>query len=176
MPESETGQERTIPLTPRRRQQLREEGNIPQSQEVNSALVILVGMLLFYFLAGRTFQQFAHLIRETLESLNDWTFTDREAFNYLLWIGWQTLVISIPYLLLLAVMAILANILQVGFVFSGKTVTPRMDRISPAQGFRKLFSWRGVAEMIKSIVKVGIIGYIAWLVGKHYFPLLPESV
>ena len=176
MAESETGQERTIPLTPRRRVQLREEGNIPKSQEINSALVVLVGLLLFYFLASRTFMQFAALIVESLESTSDWTFTEEEAFHYLLGMGLQTLLIAIPYLLMLAAVAILANILQVGFVLSAKPITPKLDRISPIQGMRRLFSWRGVAEMIKSIVKVAIVGYIGYLVVKKYFPLLPEAM
>ncbi len=176
MPESETGQERTIPLTPRRRHQLREEGTVARSMEINSVAVLVVGTLVFYFLINRTLGDFGRLIVDTLERQNDWTLDEDEVFSLALETARHTLWISMPYLVLLALAALLANFAQVGVILTGKPLAPRLDRISPLSGWRRLFSWRGTAEMIKSMVKIGVVGYVAYLVIDWSMPMLAQTV
>jgi len=54
------------------------------------------------------------------------------------------------------------NFWQVGFMFTGHTLTPKLDRLNPIEGFRKMFSMRTLAELLKSAVKVVIVAIIAW--------------
>lgn len=59
---------------------------------------------------------------------------------------------------------LLVDFLQVGPVFSAQPLKPDFKRINPAEGLKRLFSWRMLVEALKSVVKLGIYGTIAWLV------------
>jgi flagellar biosynthesis protein FlhB len=177
VPESETGQERTIPLTPRRRQQLRQDGDVPKSQEVNSVFILLVGFLVFYLHIGNTISRFSDVLRHSLETINYWSFSNRhEVWLYAVETVINIGLIILPYLIMLFLAALLANLFQVGFLMSEKPIVPKLDRISPLQGFKRIFSWRGVMEMVKSIVKIGTVATIAWLVLKGNLFSLPLAI
>lgn len=61
-----------------------------------------------------------------------------------------------------AIIAVLINFIQAGAVFSMDPLRPKWDRINPLQGFKRLFSPRSIVELAKSLIKLGIVGYILW--------------
>jgi flagellar biosynthesis protein FlhB len=58
---------------------------------------------------------------------------------------------------------ILANYLQVGFLFSTESLKPTFSKIDPIKGFKKLFSIRAMTELVKNILKICIIGTVAYV-------------
>ncbi|UCD37173.1 MAG: EscU/YscU/HrcU family type III secretion system export apparatus switch protein, partial [Fidelibacterota bacterium] len=60
-------------------------------------------------------------------------------------------------------MGLLVNYLQVGVIFAPKALGPNWDRISPMTGFKRIFSTRGLAELIKGILKLVIVGMIIYV-------------
>jgi flagellar biosynthesis protein FlhB len=54
--------------------------------------------------------------------------------------------------------AIVANLAQTGFVYAGELVRPRMQRISPGAGFRRMFGKRAIVGLIVSVLKVAVVG------------------
>lgn len=71
-------------------------------------------------------------------------------------------VVVAPILLGAMVAGLLGNYLQVGFLFSMEPLVPNFDRINPISGFKRVFSRRALAELFKSLFKIGIIGYVAY--------------
>jgi flagellar biosynthetic protein FlhB len=69
-------------------------------------------------------------------------------------------------MLTVVVAAILANVLQVGVMFSSEAITPQVSKIDPIKGFQRLFSLRSLIELIKSIFKICIVGTVAYIVVK----------
>lgn len=67
-----------------------------------------------------------------------------------------------PIALITMVAGVAANLLQVGFLFTLHPVTPDFNKINPASGFKRIFSRRAVAELVKSIAKVTIVGFVAY--------------
>ena len=59
--------------------------------------------------------------------------------------------------------AIAASVLQNGFVLSNEPIMPQLSRISPLAGLQRMFSMRSVIELLKGILKIGIIGYVAFI-------------
>ena len=84
-----------------------------------------------------------------------------------------------PILLLLTVVALLGNFLQTGFVFSVEPLTPKASKIDPIKGFGKIFSKRSLVELSKSILKILIVGWVAFSTLKsesaHLIPLIYQS-
>lgn len=80
--------------------------------------------------------------------------------------------IVLPIILSVMLMGTLANLLQVGFLFSMKAATPKLSNMNPKQWFQKTFSIKNLVEFIKSSIKVVVIGYVAiFVVKKHIMSL-----
>lgn len=72
------------------------------------------------------------------------------------------LTILAPVLIAAFLCALVFNVLQVGFIFTSKAMAPKMERISMAAGFKRIFSKRTLMELLKSLVKITILGFVAY--------------
>jgi len=61
------------------------------------------------------------------------------------------------------VVLIASSFAQNGFVLSGDPIQPQLSRISIFAGIKRLFSIRSVMELIKSVIKITIVGYVCFL-------------
>jgi len=61
------------------------------------------------------------------------------------------------------VAALAASFLQHGFTLSLDPITPRLDKLSPLAGLKRLFSMRSVMEMLKSLLKIFVVGFVAFI-------------
>jgi len=77
-----------------------------------------------------------------------------------------------PVLLAALVLGLTANLLQVGFLVSTEVLKPQMSRISPVEGFKRIFSLRSLFEMVKSVLKIIIIGAVCYLYLRGRLPEL----
>ncbi|RMF83337.1 MAG: flagellar biosynthesis protein FlhB [Nitrospinota bacterium] len=155
-------QERTEAATPRRRERAREEGQVARSREVVSA-GLFVGIILFFYFAGLPFsRQMFKITRMALSSLDSAPESPDEAVFFLSTFLVQTILMLLPLFLTVLVLAILCNVVQVGFLLTPKALELKLSRISPGQGLRRIFSLQSVNELFKSLVKIGIVGYIAY--------------
>lgn len=173
-------QERTESATPRRREQARREGQVVKSREIVSTSLFM-GNLLFFSFAGVTlFQQMLQLTQQSLAHISEFQMSIDGIYqlflSYIKQISWMLL----PLFFVLLILAVASNILQSGVIFSDQALVPKFSRISPAGGFKRIFSLQAVNELFKSIFKIGIIGYIAYASissnFEHFFPLSQQAV
>ncbi|PKN20782.1 MAG: flagellar biosynthesis protein FlhB [Deltaproteobacteria bacterium HGW-Deltaproteobacteria-6] len=172
-------QERTEQATGKRREESREKGQVARSQEVISVSILVAGLLFFYF-GGST------LVLKTMDIM---TVGFREAGQVNLTQDSVTAIMTsyifkgfgilFPLLIAVLIAAILGNVLQIGFMFSSESLQPKFDKISPAKGFKRLFSIRSIAELFKGILKISIIGGVAYIIIRnefdHLMPLADQS-
>ena len=169
------GQEKTHPASPRKRQKARDDGQVAKSREVNSVM-LLGGALGFFLLFGGTWMQ-------------TWIQTLQEGFDvfsiFEMDLGWSelgrhwmksALTLFAPFMILFPLLAIAAGLPQVGFQITTKVLMPKLSRISPAAGLKRLFSASGFVESVKSIGKVLLIGWIAYITLGPEIPLFPLLV
>ena len=69
--------------------------------------------------------------------------------------------IVLPIAGVIALVAFIASVAQVGLHFSGKGITPNFSKLNPLQGLKRLFSVRGLWELMKTLFKLGVIGFLA---------------
>ncbi len=169
----QTGQERTQPATARKRSRAREDGQVAKSREVNSVM-LLGGAIGFFALFGGSWMR---LWTETVHTgLNPFAFFEMD-------LGWRELgrhwmksilVLLSPFLILFPILAIAATVPQVGFKITPKVLTPKLSKISPLNGLKRLFSASGFVEALKSIGKVVLIGSLAYGTLRPEIPYLPH--
>jgi len=78
--------------------------------------------------------------------------------------------IVFPFMVLLFAGGIVANVIQVGFFMTGQPLAPQISRISPMRGLMRIFSKRTLEELVKDIIKITIVGFIAYKTVRDALP------
>ena len=142
----------------------REEGRIPKSQELTGGLVLLLPVLTLILLAPWLLRGFVQVIRFYMERCTTASITDGELLMEFLY---AMVRMVLPIAATAIVAGVTANVIQnKGFIFTTKTIEPKMSKILPKFGeyFKKtLFSFEGAFNVVKSIVKVAVIFIAAYL-------------
>ncbi len=169
MPGKESKTERP---TPRRLEKAREEGQVPQSQEMLSA-VTLLALVGSSALLGPWFVQWSKTqIREGM-SCQVSMLANTQAFNSFISqkIIDALLVIS-PFLLILMLAGVSGSILVSGLNFSTKALKLKTEQLNPMTGIKNLFSGENLVKLLFSILKLILIGTIVWIYLKKRIPTL----
>lgn len=159
MADDEDQSSKTQEPTERKLRQLRDEGNVPISREVNN-LFALVGMVAVVGGAAPwAFNRFMDLGASIIQGAGEVDLGDGAAIGRVLsHIGVSLLITLMPLLLILLVLGYGGGFVQHGGIFSTRPLEPSLDKISIIAGFKRLFSMRSVVELLKSIVKMTVIG------------------
>ena len=156
--------EKTEEPTPKKRKDAREEGQVLQSREVTSAFILLatfVGLKVFGKHMLNYLIKFMTDTYKTIENVDELFYENNLMPNFLKIVAaFAGLVAPILFVAFLA--ALLINYVQVGFLFTTKPLNIKLSRINPIEGFKRLFSKRALVELIKSILKIILIGYTAY--------------
>ena len=151
----------------------REEGKVAKSSELPGALVILFPIIALALLGPYIAQTMVEMIRYFLKASTSVDITtDQTIFPTVLTYFAK---MTVPVAVVAIIAAIMGNVLQVGFLFSTKPITPDMSRIVPRFGrfFRRaFFSGEAAFNLAKSIVKVVVVTVIAYLNIVGSFPKL----
>ncbi len=166
MPE-ESYQEKTEQATPKRRQDAREKGQVAKSIEINSAVILLVGVMVLYFAGPFMYHRMAGLTTLMFENLMTFSLSAQNLQGYFLSGSLEFFVILSPIFIALIVVGLLSNVLQVGFLFSPTVVAPKFSKLNPMRGFRQLFSKRSMVELTKSIIKIVVVGFVLYSIIKR---------
>ncbi|MEW6235674.1 MAG: flagellar biosynthesis protein FlhB [Candidatus Omnitrophota bacterium] len=174
MAESETGQEKTEPATGRKREKAREQGNIPKSQEINTALMLIAGVFSFYIFSGEFYGNVEEAIKYYVGNCHRIEVTATSCHALMLEIGLRLLIIVWPFFLTFMIVGIAINLSQVGFNLVGKPLVPDLKKLNPLTGLGRLFSIRGRIELVKSMFKMFILAPVmVWTVYKHLPEMMP---
>jgi flagellar biosynthetic protein FlhB len=157
--------ERTEPASARRLEQAREEGQVPHSRELGAFLILLVAAGGFWMMGGWLSQRVAAMFRRGL-TLDDKLMHDpNQMLVRFSDLSLDVLLTFSPLLLALMIAALASPFLLNAFIFSPKALMPKFDRMDPIKGLQRLFSWNGLAELVKAVAKAALIGGVAaWVI------------
>jgi flagellar biosynthetic protein FlhB len=157
-------QEKTESATPKRRQEVRQKGQVARSQEVGTAISLLVTWLAFKAFGATMLGDVQGLFATSFQSVHQPDFTDTGLHALgitdvvLLW------KVLLPITGGLVLAGVVSNALQVGLHFAPGAAKPQLSRISPVAGFQRIFSVRSLAELAKSLFKLAVVGFLAYQV------------
>lgn len=156
--------QKTEKATPKRRQDAREKGQVLHSREISSALVLLFVFLTLKALGGYVYNQIAALFRLCMNSLalNFDAGSVNELLGLMGLVLLQLLKIVGPLFAVAFVIGVGASYAQVGSLFTIEPLKPKFDRLNPINGVKRIFSLRGLTELIKAILKIIAISIVAW--------------
>lgn len=152
----------------------RKEGRVAKSQEISGALVLLLCVVTIIFLSKWLFNEILTIFKFYFTQCSTY-----DVKNPTFMPAFFNVFIKcvLPVALISAVSAVAANIIQTrGFIFSLKPIEPKFSKIVPKFGEylkKTIFSMKGLFNVAKSFLKVGIIIFVAYLyIKKDLFVLI----
>jgi flagellar biosynthetic protein FlhB len=156
-------QEKTEPASDRKREEARRKGKVARSVELNSALVLLFGLMILYTGGTTLAAGMAEIARTAFIRSGSLT-VNAENVHALVGGGVVRLgMLMAPVIFGIMVVGLASSYMQVGFVYSPEVLRPTFDKLNPLQGIRKiLISRRSAVELGKSLAKVCVVGLVAY--------------
>lgn len=168
--------EKTEPATPRRREEVRKKGQVAKTQELGIALVLVAVFALLTGAGPLALTKMAGFITELWGSGPlAVEFTIGGVHRLLLQLAGFSLGIAAPVMGTALLVGLVSQFLQVGFLVSTEPLQPKLSRLNPLEGARRVFSKRALIELLKACIKISIVIYIVYLALKgeiSKFPLL----
>ena len=172
MADEESGGERSEAPSQKRRDEARKQGRYPASRDVPGALVLLGGFGVLAMGGGHLFTTALHEMGHGLSSLPTADLTVDNAVSRFFQAGMLLIRLSWPFLVVPAVIAAATGLAQSRLALPLSAVKPKWERIDPVQGLGRLLSIKGAVEVLRAIVKLVIVGAVAYLTLRADFPLL----
>ena len=162
------GGEKTEPASEKKLDDARKEGQVAKSKEVASGLGLLALFLMLKIWIGNMGTQFIELFGGTynripeIAGLVGGTTPDRAMSNLISFGILRTIIISVPVFIVAVVIAFLSDYIQVQWKPTAKPLKPKFSKLNPINGIKRIFSVNTLFELIKSIAKVALIGFVAY--------------
>ncbi|MBE3574857.1 MAG: flagellar biosynthesis protein FlhB [Firmicutes bacterium] len=154
--------DKTEPATPKRRSEARKRGQIPRTQELNTAVVLLALFALIHAGMPGAMARIQDYMASTFGSLGAAP-ASVAGLHVVLFPALEVSALLLgPVLFVALVASVLSSGLQVGVVLTGEPLKPQFSRINPLEGAKRLFSRRGLVELGKSLLKIVIVGGMAY--------------
>lgn len=159
----EPGEKTEMP-TPLRLKEARRRGQVPRSADLTSAAMWVGAFGLLWILGGRLLNGATEMTVKLLDARGA-TGVDVVSLGAVLWDSSSGVAITAGMLCLgIVVLAVLANVAQVGLLATAEPLRPDFSRISPCSGFRRIFSLRSAVGAGFSLCKIAVVAVIALLV------------
>jgi flagellar biosynthetic protein FlhB len=164
-------QEKTEQPTEKRLSDARKKGQVAQSPELASCFVILFVSIFLYYAISKGFTAMFSTYSSLIRNL-DIEITPAAVTGVFSFAAHQWVMIVAPVFALLVALAIFSSFVQTGFMWSFEAMRPKMEALNPVSGIKKLVSKKAFLEVLKALIKIGVLGYIFYSLIMKELPVI----
>jgi flagellar biosynthetic protein FlhB len=164
-------QEKEFDPTPRRLEQAREKGNVLKAKEPVTVGLLMAATAMFSLWGSSAFATLEHVAGRLFRQSTQTPLTVPTLRTLVVELGMELAIALGPFFLVMAIVAFSLNVVQSGWNVSLTAVQPKLSRISPLQGLKQIFSSKGAFGFLKTLLKIGVVGPVTFLVVE---PMLPK--
>lgn len=166
MAEEQTGQERSEEPTAKRLSEARKKGQVARSRELNTLLVMLVSALTLWLFSASAMTGFVAIVSDALSPNGD-VLRDPELIPvHFMQVMMSALVLIAPFLAITVVAALAGPALMGGMLFSAEAIAFKAEKLDPIKGLGRVFSTKGLIELVKALLKFFLVLGVAVLIYK----------
>ena len=172
------GGEKTEPATDKKLQDARKEGQVAKSQELGQSFSLFAFFILLKVWIGNIGLNFLEVFSGVYSRMREMTrfvngnITGREFIGLLNEVIIQMGLIVLPIFGVAVLTAFVVNVAQVKWRPTAKPLQPKFSKLNPINGFKRIFSKDKLVELLKSLLKIGILGYIAFTTIRDEYGML----
>lgn len=144
--------------TDRRLKKAREEGDVPKSQEISGWFTLAAGLAVFAFMAPGVSSDLARILTVFLERPHEMSLDTGAAMELAAATGLRLVVVLGFIFLLIMVAAAAGNLVQHGLMFTPKKIAPKLDKLNPVNGLKRMFGPEGWMNFFKGVGKMALVG------------------
>lgn len=160
MAEEDTGQEKSEEPTGKRLSKAREEGQVPRSKELNTAATLIVGSGSLIIFGGYVSQTIIGMTKHSFAFDRTMAMDPTYMISALGGATRESMLALVPFFVCMILSALIPPNLLGGWNFATKSLTPNLSNLNPIKGLKKVFSVRGLVEMLKAIAKILVVGSV----------------
>ena len=163
------GGEKTEPATSKKLNDVRKEGQVAKSKDIIMAVSLMSLFIIIKIYVGTMGERFISSFKEFYNSFELIVHSSSDGLTVALGasavknVFMDVLNITLPIFLIAVVIAILGNVLQQKWMITSKPLTPKFSKLSIISGFKRLFSFRQLFELLKSIAMMIVIGVVVFV-------------
>ena len=172
------GGEKTEEPTSKKLEDARKEGQVAKSREITNAFELLSFFVIIYFWAQYMGTFFVgdmyDIYTQIPEYVKMYEGHVQEQTLSMLFVQsmLRILLMLAPVLAAGMLVAFVTNVVQVKWKLTTKPLQPKFNKLSPISGFKRIFSLNSLVELVKSLLKIGLIGYVVYSYLKKHLPPL----
>lgn len=167
--------EKTEDPTAKKQSDAKSKGQVGKSQEINSTFVILSGFLAIKVFGGSIYNEIIGYMVYIFSHLDQ--SVDIESVMHL-FLG-MLLVLAktaLPIMAVITITGLTINYFQVGIIFSTEAIGFNLGKLNPITGFGRMFSKRSLVELVKSIIKIVVVGFFIYRYLAKEITQLPKLI
>ena len=165
--------ERTEEATEQRREDFRKRGQVPMTRELSTAIFFLVAAGVMYVASRFFLQNVVELFTRTMGPEMVFTVKDGKITETLGFIAMKLVILVAPIFLASMVIGVAAQVLQTGLLQVEDALTPDLNKLNPLNALGRIFSMKGVVELLKSLAKLVAISFTLYLLLKAEIDKIP---
>ncbi len=178
--EDDSSQEKTEEASARKIEKAREEGQVPRSRDLTTTAVLMLAVVGIYFFAEFMGQKMIGLTRDNFTISRAHIYDPNAMIAHFVSAIYDGLISIAPLMVILLIASIVGPIALGGWNMSSKAMEPKLSRMDPIAGIKRMFSMNSLIELLKALGKVLIIlGATVWLLkfyAQDMFRLVDESI
>ena len=162
------GGEKTEPATQKKLKDARDDGKVAKSKDIGDAVSLFVLFLVLKIFMSFLGENMVGIYTYVFFRLDDFVNLNPKGLEVSIASGFisdilvKIIIMVIPFFLFGFVIAFLVGVIQVGWNISAKPMEPKLSKFNPINGFKRIFSKDSIFELIKAIIKIGLIIYISY--------------
>lgn len=180
MAESEDGQEKSEEPSEKKLREASEKGQIARSRELTTFLMVISAALFLYFYGQDIMQSFQTITVSGLSLERDHAYDLKKMLDLILGMTMAAIFMLLPFFLLMVFVAIVGSSLLGGFNFSTQAMSPKLSKLNPVAGLKRMVSSQALMELLKALAKFGLVLSVAvlflWSVFDDVIALGAESL
>ncbi len=157
MADDQSSEDKTEDATPRRQEKAREEGQIPRSRELTTALVLMVSLVALWVFGGHMVGTLIEVFRRNFAISREAIFDPNIMVGYFVSSLFDALWDLVGFAGLTLLAALIAPVALGGWLFTANSAMPKLNRLDPIAGLKRMFSTKSLIELGKAMAKVGLI-------------------
>lgn len=166
------GEDKTEKATPKKRQDQRKEGNVLQSREVVTAASVLGIFSAVRLLAGFILKNLLSYNTRLIEKIGDYEVTTDNFMSLFVDVATTVVVIVGPICAVALLLGVIPTLAQTKGLFTMKSLKPKFSKLNPLSGIKKMFSLQAVANIVKGLIEVIVIGVLVFNEIKGRMPII----
>lgn len=163
MAENEDGQEKSHEPTSKRLADARKKGQVPRSKELNTMALTILGVASIMLMGGHFSRGLEEILHRNLTLSREQVFDTFFITDHLVASITDAVIMILPFFAIVVVIAILASVALGGFNVSFQPMEPKLSKLDPIKGMKKVFSAKGLMELVKSLAKFILVSVATYI-------------